>query len=122
MIVWGSADAEGSLVNSGAIYDPTRDRWLAPTSLKGAPSPRINHTAAWIDNKLLLWGGQGERFEADGGSYDPRSGTWSALTTTDAPSPRAGHTGVVAGNRWIIWGGYSGLGIADFLASGAILG
>ena len=43
-----------------------------------------------------------------GGSYDPVTDTWSAVSTTNAPSQRQFNTAVWTGSRMIIWGGLVG--------------
>src|SRR3989442_2051969 len=95
MMVWGGANAVGSLVQSGGRYDPARDTWKAISTIN-APSPRSGHAS--------VWGGGNPEVDT-GGRYDPIADAWKPVTTTGAPSPRTYHSAVWTGSRLVIWGG-----------------
>ena len=40
--------------NDGGVYDPAANTW-SETSLVGAPSFRGHHTAAWVQNRMVIW-------------------------------------------------------------------
>jgi N-acetylneuraminic acid mutarotase len=112
MIVWGGQGSFVSLAvptNSGAMYAPGTDSWVA-TSTLGAPAPRSGHTAVWTGTEMIVWGGDGGDAGAlnSGGRYTPGTDSWVATSTTDAPLPRTGHTAVWTGSGMIVWGGYTG--------------
>jgi hypothetical protein len=65
MIVWGGND--GSLANSGAIYDPLTDTWRT-IALTNVPAGRTGHTAVWSGAEMIVWGGSGLN---TGGRYTP---------------------------------------------------
>lgn len=70
--VWGGYDGAGQILITGARYDPSTDTW-APLSTSGAPSPRLNHAAVWIDDQMIVWGAA-DRLGAGmetGGRYFP---------------------------------------------------
>jgi N-acetylneuraminic acid mutarotase len=103
MIVWGGYEwlFLGDL-GDGARYDPATDQW-APTTLTGAPEPRVAQ-GVWTGAELVLWGG---RNDASGGRYDPVADAWLPTTLAGAPQ-------VLWGGRWstvwtgaemIVWGG-----------------
>jgi N-acetylneuraminic acid mutarotase len=115
MIVWGGCgllDEHSCQINSGGRYNPVTDTWTA-TSLNGAPSARINHTAVWTGSVMVVWGGC--RFSNDlctpqalgnsGGRYDPATDTWQSTSVAGAPEPRQDHTAVWSGQEMIVWGG-----------------
>ncbi len=62
MIVWGGTNATGSTstpLNTGGIYDPGANRWVAPTTNNGVPSARGSHQMVWTGspfNEMLLIG------------------------------------------------------------------
>ncbi len=57
MIVWGGSDGSPAPgMNTGGIYDPATDTWIA-TLTTDAPSARIGHSAVWIGSKMVVWGG-----------------------------------------------------------------
>ncbi|HPA80916.1 MAG TPA: hypothetical protein PLS95_08905 [Thermoanaerobaculales bacterium] len=103
MIVWGGNDwlFLGDL-NDGGRYDPTTDSWT-PTTLVGAPTPRIAQ-GVWTGSELVLWGGEND---SSGGRYDPLTDSWRPTTLVDAPEVRAGGrwSTVWTGTEMIIWGG-----------------
>lgn len=83
---------------------------------------RINHTATWSGDRLLVWGGQDQdtmRITADGAALDPASGDWEELP--EAPiEPRWGHEAVWTGDELLVWGGSAGPDhLAECFADGA---
>src|SRR4051794_9314110 len=93
----------------GAAYDPATKTW---TALAPAPlAPRSGHTAVWLQNRMVVWGGAGDDGTAlaDGASYDPAPDSWTPLP----PAPiagRFGHRSVATVNRMLVWGGSSAPG------------
>jgi N-acetylneuraminic acid mutarotase len=106
MIVWGGSTEPGPTAsNTGGRYNPGTNSWTA-TSTINAPRPRISHTAVWIGNEMIVWGGyNGVNHLNTGGKYNPNTDTWAATTTTNAPAARDFHTAVCVGSEMIVWGG-----------------
>jgi N-acetylneuraminic acid mutarotase len=103
MIVWGGNDwlFLGDL-GDGARYNPSTDSW-SPTSMIGAPTPRIAQ-GVWTGGELVLWGGAND---ASGGRYDPSTDSWRPTTLQGAPDVRVGGrwSTVWTGTEMIVWGG-----------------
>ncbi|HSN77403.1 MAG TPA: hypothetical protein VL334_20220 [Anaerolineae bacterium] len=76
MIVWGGCgpfELRFCDMQNGGRYNPFMDTWT-PTSLVGAPSSRLYHTAVWTGSEMIIWGGQTEVDQTNtGGRYDPVS-------------------------------------------------
>lgn len=93
-------------LNDGASYDPATDRWspIAPAPLAG----RNGHSAVWVQNKMVVWGGlvQGGA-AADGASYDPMANSWTPLPPAPL-EPRISHHTVATADRMLVWGGANG--------------
>src|SRR6185503_11773690 len=57
----------------------------------------------------IIWGGSlilSSGFSTNTGArYDPRSNTWTPVTTVGAPSARGWHSAVWTGREMIVWGG-----------------
>lgn len=111
MIAWGGCTIAQSglcsiLHNEGGRYNPAADVWT-PTNLTNAPSPRVDHSAVWTGNEMIIWGGSagGGNFFNDGGRYDPDSDNWTAVSTTGTPSARGSQKAHWTGQVMIIWGG-----------------
>ena len=111
MIVFGGRGrAEGCAqicaLNDGAAYDPATDRWspIAPAPLAG----RGGHTSAWIQNRMVVWGGavEGGAAVADGASYDPAANAWTPLPAAPLER-RVNHRTVASTDRMLVWGGSS---------------
>jgi len=107
-------------LGDGAAFDQIAGTWaaIAPAPL----APRSGHSAVWVENRMIVWGGAAEGGSAlgDGASYDPATDSWTALP----PSPldgRVGHRAVATTHRMLVWGGSSEAseGGRDF-ADGAI--
>lgn len=110
MIVWGgcSVNSCATSLNTGAIYDPVADTWIA-TSTTNAPAGVGGHSLVWTGSKMLVWGGLASgTYVNTGGIYDPDTDSWTALQSTGAPVPRQHHGTVWTGSRMIVWGGYNG--------------
>jgi N-acetylneuraminic acid mutarotase len=117
MIVWGGEDWNGARYtyhNDGGRYSLVADSWTAvPTN--GAPGARTYHTAVWTGSEMIVWGGyywdgSRDRYDNDGGRYNPTTDSWTALPTSGAPGARAYHTAVWTGSEMIVWGGGNGSG------------
>lgn len=107
MVVWGgSADPiTGIRTNTGGRYDPSSDTWL-PTSTLGAPPGRDHHTATWLIDRMMIWGGAG--FNAapilGGGLYDPATDTWGSANTAYAPPEMTFHVALSLGDSMLVRG------------------
>ncbi|RKH78008.1 hypothetical protein D7Y27_20325 [Corallococcus sp. AB004] len=132
MIIWGGTGCGDDpqqdppiYCDKGAAFDPVYRVWSA-ISTKGAPSPRIGHTAVWTGSKMVIWGGtsptcgSGGGVCSDGAAYDPATDTWAPLRTEGAPSARTGHVSVWTGNALFIWGGMGASGSDAPLSDGAL--
>jgi hypothetical protein len=110
MIIWGGyvTTGGGGEVNSGGVYDLAADSWKL-TSFSGAPAARLDHTAVWTGNVMVVWGGRSnasaDEFDT-GGRYDPVGDSWAPTSVIGAPDPRAYHTAVWTGSLMLVWGGY----------------
>lgn len=119
MIVWGGiAHDQGFSFHPilGGRYDPSTDSWT-PTSIVGAPSGRIRHTAIWTGSMMVVWGGtdRDRVWKDSGGRYDPATDSWTPTSREDnVPLARSDHTAVWSGKEMIVWGGAE----SSFLNSG----
>lgn len=98
--------------NTGARYDPARDLWT-PTETNGAPAPRLQHSAVWTGNEMIVWGGTSSTAQTppstallDSGSrYVPALNAWISLSSSGVPAARCQHAAVWSGREMILWGG-----------------
>jgi N-acetylneuraminic acid mutarotase len=118
MIVWGGCGPSTQFcgLSSGGRYNPATDSWL-PTSTTNLPNPRLDHTAVWTGDRMIVFGGcnPNANFTScpsrnDGGMYFPATDTWVATSLTNAPTARRNHTAVWTGTEMLIWGGFSNVG------------
>ena len=78
----GGQEENRGVIDSVEVFDPSRMNWT--TKLSVMPHPRLNSTAAIVDDKVYILGG-----EMDGiiistvDVYDPSNDTW----TTEPPLP-----------------------------------
>lgn len=113
MVVWGGMTGDYSngagFLNTGGRYNPATNSWQ-PTSLVGAPSPRIDHTAIWTGSQMIVWGGNSNTGlympgVYTGARYSPLADAWTPTSTRSAPSARTRHVSVWTGTGMLIWGG-----------------
>jgi hypothetical protein len=125
LIVWGG-NAGGPASNTGGIYNPATDTWESAPSLAngtGSPPGRLDFTATWCGNIMIVCGGvQGGTFYSGGGAYDPATDTWQTRPNLANPpvqiNPRVNHSAVWTGSKLIIWGGTQNTG--TYYNTGAI--
>ena len=86
-------------------YNVDTNTWtpLAPAPIE----PRHGHTAVFLQNRMVVWGGASLSGAAlgDGAAYDLASDTWAPI----APSPLSGrgaHRAVWTGREMLVWGGF----------------
>ena len=112
MIVWGGRYLpDYTFMNSGASYDPARDRWTAVPAT-GAPTPRMDHAAVWSGTEMIVWGGVIDPSPLEvntGGRYNPATQTWTPTTQQGAAEARYfGRTdsAVWTGDAMFVHGGW----------------
>ncbi len=111
MLVWGGSGVregcEGLCpLADGAAYDPGSKTW---TPLAPAPiGPRSGHTAVFVQNRMVVWGGAGEGGAAlaDGASFDAEANSWTVLPPAPV-GPRVSHRAAATTDRMLLWGGSS---------------
>jgi hypothetical protein len=55
---------------------------------------------------MIVWGGaQNSTFDTTGGLYNPRTNTWSAVSTVNAPPGKVDFGTVWTGSQMLVWGG-----------------
>jgi hypothetical protein len=81
MIVWGGITNFFLFLNTGGRYSPGTNSWTATTTTS-APDARLDHTAVWTGNEMIVWGGQGNSGSLNtGGRYCAQAGGAIALST-----------------------------------------
>jgi N-acetylneuraminic acid mutarotase len=114
--VFGAWTGSAVLVHSSsgtALYDPAADRWtpIAPTPLG---DHRVGTVAAWVDGRLVVWGGYlvvdggavAGSWQTSGAVYDPTSGAWTPMSApppSDVEPPNLGPLAAVVGDAVAIW-------------------
>src|SRR5438874_1471871 len=104
------------------------DTWAA--IVVNVPSGRSGHTAVWTGSEMIIWGGSGQGTDLNtgwkynpnvtspptptptplpylntGGRYNPKTDSWTGMSTGNTPDSRAFHTAVWTGKDMIVWGG-----------------
>jgi N-acetylneuraminic acid mutarotase len=105
MIIFGGATGSNASapVNSGGRYDPSTDRWR-PMATANAPSPRAASAAAWLHDKLVVWGSTAQ--DGDGFLYDPVADQWTSIAQVGAPTGRQRFAFAASDRTLFVWGGY----------------
>ncbi len=128
LFVWGGYTYNGSVytyLNSGARYRPVTNVWTAMGTGANVPSPRGQHTVAYVTTStpfLLVYGGtDAAALSTNHGRYNPATDAWLNITQgANYPGPRVRHVGLATGGRLFVWGGDSCFGnCGTFLNTGA---
>jgi N-acetylneuraminic acid mutarotase len=94
---------------------------ISALSSAGAPLGRALLAMVWTGSVAVVWGG-GDADVLDtfiyntGGRYEPRSDSWSPMSTSGAPSPRYAPVAVWTGSEMVVWGGQT---MTEFINNGA---
>lgn len=108
MILFGGAQLTVRSIiplGHGAIYNRGLNRWYPLTEHK-SPSPRFAHVAAWIGNRMFIWGGtDGLTRHSNGACYTPATGEWTPLPSAAKITPRVHAKAVPTDIGIFIWGG-----------------
>ena len=122
MIVWGGdlapssgakADKAGTyspewdtFTDTGGVYDPQQDTWMPSSRGTGVPQARVEHMAAWLNGRMIVWGGISDFLLSTGALYDPSNDTWQPMSVEKAPEGRTSASAVVTQDGdMIVWGG-----------------
>jgi N-acetylneuraminic acid mutarotase len=65
MIIWGGYKPGYGFLDDFFIYNPISNSWELGYKTNNKPSRRAFHTANWINNKMLIWGGNPELTSID---------------------------------------------------------
>jgi len=90
------------------FYQLTSPDWGNGNSSE-EPDARYDFGGIWTGESLMVWGGNlggVNNYSHQGGSYSPKSDTWTAMGDTDSPAPRARPLTAWTGLDFIVWGGY----------------
>ncbi len=112
MIVFGGDNFDSgsgrTFFAHAARYDVATDTWMT-VSVVGVPTPRVEHSAVWSGDLMIIWGGlegsgANPRIAAGGARYNPLSDSWSGISAAPV-SPRRAHAAIWADDRMIVSGG-----------------
>jgi N-acetylneuraminic acid mutarotase len=107
MIVWGGNNSLGHSIDSGGVYNPDLNSWMATNPLH-TPEARGLHAAIWTGKEMIIWGGFNASvdYPTIGGRYNPDTNSW--VSTSPTPVGRYLPAAVWTGTKMIIWGGGQG--------------
>jgi len=63
MLIWGGADQNSVVMNTGGVYNPTTDTWCPTVQDATTPKGAMGVTGVWtgnyapLPNRAILWGG-----------------------------------------------------------------
>ncbi|HEX5042137.1 MAG TPA: kelch repeat-containing protein, partial [Candidatus Polarisedimenticolaceae bacterium] len=108
MIVWGGYTSQNVPLDTGGVYDPKTDKWVATSAGADVPLPRAEHSAVWTGKEMIVYGGRTPIFEdtqlisRSGARFDPVTNVWTPIAEDLG---RFHHTAVWTGKEMILWGG-----------------
>lgn len=113
-IVFGHSSAEAGLIDNGFMMQSAisvGETWMAMTDT-GAPTVRTGASSVWTGTEWIIWGGiAGEAVTVrtnTGARYNPKTDTWTPMSTTNAPTARNNHSAVWTGTEMWVFGGRTG--------------
>lgn len=101
LLLAGAACAPG---DDGLPVEGGRWQEIPPAPIE----PRLNHSATWTGQAVIVWGGgDGDGVANDGAAWDPAAQTWQHVPGAPIEA-RWGHDAFGAGGRLLVWGGTAG--------------
>ncbi|KAG0370570.1 F-box only protein 42 [Gamsiella multidivaricata] len=116
MIIFGGSDTTTNTFNTVHTFDLSREVWelavtVNPGSDGGVPSARKGHTAACLNDTMVVFGGGVDGPQDDdvwvmNASVSPW--VWNRMQTNKqaGPGSRTGHSALLNGTNMLVWGGY----------------
>jgi len=111
LFIWGGLNESGTVLSSGALYDPRTDSWRMVATDANTPSPRSDATAVWTGAVVLVFGGidpAGPTAFDDGARYDPAEDVW--LPMSSGPTARVAPVGAFGQDLALFFGGTDAAG------------
>lgn len=114
MVIWGGVEKPATGPDTplfdGAMYDPASDVWTTTIiPFSGSPNVAAREGAVvWANGKLVVWGADNNSTTPAGGIWDPTTGSWTVMSTTNQPSSRRFFAHVWTGTELIVWSGLVG--------------
>ena len=107
MIAFGGR-AGGALPNTGSLYDPVGDTWVATST--GGRSRDDDRSCRDLERRLPTSRGERTRHGRAGGTTSWH-GPPEPHGRFGSPATRSGHSGVWASEQFIVWGGTAGAAV-----------
>jgi hypothetical protein len=118
-LLWGGADGSTSFADGALHKGDIAGDWVALTPSNNVPEPRRRHTAVWLSNRMIIWGGENapsapQKLYDNGYSIADPISPWVPLPLVPFAG-RARHTAVVddATKSMILWGGLTDGGVTS---------
>eukprot|EP00667_Euglena_gracilis_P007502 EG_transcript_7576 len=109
MLLFGGANiSTAAYYNDVWSFDPDLHEWKSVATSGTAPEPRWQSTAVTIEDRMFIYGGEGQRYNllSDVGVYSWEAEQWLRLRTIHpTPPPRMLHAAVSVGDRMYVVGG-----------------
>ena len=110
LFLFGGSSRKGRdpILNTIDIIDTQSNTLKHMCCIPNAPSPRIHHASAVVNNRVYIFGGKSSTvvFE-DLFYFDLQTNTWTAVNATgDKPGPTYGHVLNSIGSKIYLFGGY----------------
>ncbi len=116
VLVVGGQDANGSVLNTAELYDPTTNSWSF--TLNNLHSPRVGHTATLLPSGLVLVvGGQDANNVLNTAElYDPATNMWTPSTGA-LNTARESHIATLLPSGLVLVAGDTGSGTSGVVSS-----
>ncbi len=114
MLLFGGDNGCKAIINEFWAYNKDNSEWEKKEL--DNPPPRVKHSAAVKDNKMIIFfGGSPSGLLSDIWQYDILTNSWEELPSGGAGTPEArkGCTASVMGNKVVIVGGETASGLTD---------
>lgn len=107
--VW--ADTVFYVYSNGLIYayNPVSNNWRTAFTISSSPYPAtVTAKAVWTGTEMIVFSGYYTSGSDNGFRFNPSTGTWANLPTTNYPSSRTNFDLHLIGNNLVVWGGEQG--------------
>ena len=111
-IIWGGRDRSGTVLADGALWDSNTSKWTY-LDAAGAPPARLDASAVWAGDELVVFGGSGNQGPlSSGAAWSLSTRKWRTLPSQSSAGARSGALAAWTGSHLLIFGGLSSGSIA----------
>lgn len=104
VLIFGGSSQEVQFTSNAYLYDSHKDSWISFDNT--GIEPRIRHSVVTINEKAVIYGGEGAKVNLNWGYYDFQNKQWQAFDLPAGHPSRIHFVAEELDGELLIWGGF----------------